>query len=136
MTYTLTNVGIVDMKNDYRVVPFDMKWGRVCITPCMMIDNGDGQRPMVGSAKCRECGRFVDIDRNENIVICNKVTPRKRDYGQIVNKKKPVICVNTGIIYESITLAAKDIDCSLATIGKAIKDGRLVKKIWKFEYVE
>lgn len=129
----------MDTKKNYKEVRYELKWGRVCITPCFVKYCPDGDREMVGSARCRACNRHIDIDTDKQIVKCSTLkvsSSSKRNVKDGINRPRRVMCVTTGKVYYSVNQASKDYDLASSTIAKAIEEKRLVKKQWEFRYVE
>lgn len=55
-------------KENYMIVPYEVKFMRVSITPCPYREY---PKPMVGSAACQACPLFKWIDRKAHEVSCN-----------------------------------------------------------------
>lgn len=125
-------------KSNYKVIHYEVKWGSVCITPCTIFPGTSSERTKVGSAKCKQCTHHISCDSTNHIVTCS--IKGKKDTANYQKKKntllnKAVKCVNTGVVYNSLSDAAREYFLGNSTIARAIADNRLVKKKWKFEYV-
>lgn len=53
----------------YKIVPYEVKMGHVCITPCPYMIS---PKIMVGSVKCQRCGSFKGRDTRAHQVACNR----------------------------------------------------------------
>lgn len=61
-------------------IHYDVRFGKVCVTPCPNISDYDGVRPFVGSVRCKACTAHVKIDREKQIVTCGFSIYRKPGY--------------------------------------------------------
>lgn len=124
-------------------VRYEVRYGRVCITPCYLIDNESGERPMIGSCKCQMCSNFQKVDRENKIVTCRS-NPRPTFQTKPVKEsrqdkfwaqQKIVECIETGKVYSSIVDASKAIGLSTTTIGQCAKNGRKTRLGYSFRFL-
>lgn len=54
-------------EGDYTAVPYEQKYGVVCITPCPYYE---APKPMVGSSRCHECSSYISQNRETRHVYC------------------------------------------------------------------
>lgn len=55
-------------RNKYAIVPYEVKDGRICITPCPFHNY---PKPLVGSGKCINCSSFRGRNKKTHEVACN-----------------------------------------------------------------
>ena len=62
--------GLTDEDREkYRIIKYEKNVANVCITPCPFYDS---PKPMIGTARCQNCGSFHGIDRKTNEVACSR----------------------------------------------------------------
>lgn len=129
------NVKYAEIKKDCKEIPYQVKHGVICITPCTLMDYEN--RPLVGSVKCQKCTFFRARDKEKHVVLCAyNVFVASRKHKKVKEKiEKPVIvCVNDGKEYSSISKASEAYGISRKTISKSIKENIVVRN-YKFDYV-
>lgn len=53
----------------YHLIPYEVKYGRVCITPCPLKPY---PKPMVGSSSCKNCPSHRGRHPQKQVVICKR----------------------------------------------------------------
>lgn len=120
-------------------IPYELKYGVVCITPCTKIDNLDGKRPMVGSSQCMRCTNFVEKHRKAQEVVCrnfSKKELKRKDTDSMIRNPKKVICIETGEIYDSMSDAARKLSMSRTALSKSCELNRKTRIGLTFGYYE
>lgn len=56
-------------RNQYTILPYEVKFGRICITPCPFKEH---PKPMVGSGNCARCGQFRGRDIANHEIACSR----------------------------------------------------------------
>ena len=64
----------VDLTNTkYTIVPYEVKYGRVCVTRCTALE---APQPFVGSAQCANCPHFHGRNKKTHQVSCSNIIRR------------------------------------------------------------
>lgn len=133
-------VKVADIRKEYKEMPYKVRNGVVCITPCTLRDFGD--RPFIGSVQCQKCAFFRSKDREKQVVICayNEISAKRtkqKDKEIIEPLKEMVYCVTDGKEYPSLTQASKAYGIARSTIVRSIQENVAVKQgKFKFEYIK
>lgn len=122
-----------------RKMKYETKFKLVCITPCMIRDNLDGNRPMIGSAQCHKCSNFISQDCKKKIVTCKgHIIYRKSREKPIVlvkNYMRPVWCLENGKTYTSVKEASVETGLSTTSVTNSCRKGVTTKKGLTFKYI-
>lgn len=123
-------------------IRYETKYNIVCITPCTLLDNLEGNRPMVGSARCQLCSNFCRKDSKRKIVSCRRnptatFSGLKKKYNKPLRMKqmKQVLCIETGVVYNSIREAATAHGLSTTSITNSCKSGKTTRKKATFKFM-
>lgn len=126
-----------------REVKYEVRYGRVCITPCYLIANDNGNRPMIGSGRCQMCSNFRKVDKENRTVTC-RCNPRptfrtnafKESRQEKVWKQQKIVeCIETGEVYTSLIEASKALGLTSTTIGQCARYGRKTRNGYSFRYL-
>lgn len=125
------------MKSQSRIIPYEVKYGRICVTPCIILDNMEGDRPFVGSGRCRQCKYFRRIDSDKKEVYCtyNKYSIDSDKISRNSVNGRRVILLETGEEFESTKLAASRVGISVSSVNKSAKKGVKVLGEYTFQYL-
>ena len=64
----------VDLTNTkFTIVPYEVKYGRVCVTRCTALE---APQPFVGSAQCANCPHFHGRNKKTHQVSCSSILRR------------------------------------------------------------
>lgn len=122
-------------------IPYETIHNFICITPCTLLDNLEGTRPMIGSSMCQQCSNFCRKDSKRKIVSCKRkpfatFIGEKKKYNKPLRMKqmKQVICIETGVEYDSIHSAAEAFGISTTSITNSCKSGKTTRKKATFRF--
>lgn len=90
--------------------------------------NHDGSRLIVPGIKTRFGNRLKSEEEEIKRLTSLRVA--------IIKTRKPVRCINTGFVYESITACAKALELSVGNLSLVLKGKRPHTKGLRFEFIE
>lgn len=125
------------MKKTNNIIPYEVRFGKVCVTPCVNIGNIDGERPFVGSGRCRQCRHFHKIDTKKREVYCT-YSKYSLDSGKSIHRgahARKVMLIETGEKFDSARLAAIRVGISISSVSKSAKNGVKVLGEYTFQYI-
>ena len=70
MYHKLKHTEDVELDREFTILKYDIKFGRVSITPCPF---RQFPKPKVGSGACQACSHFRGRDRRTHEVACSKI---------------------------------------------------------------